>query len=44
MTPVETNEFDEMRGAAYLYHSFVVFLQDIFPIIQKSSKGNCLLT
>ena len=39
MTPEETREFDEMRGAAHLYHTSAVFLQDISPIIQDLSKG-----
>lgn len=38
MTPEETREFDVMRGAAHLYHTSAVFLQDISPIIQGLSK------
>lgn len=38
MTPEETREFDAMRGAAHLYHTSAVFLQDISPIIQGLSK------
>lgn len=35
MTPEEIKEYDAARGAANLYHTSAVFLQDLSPIIQR---------
>ena len=40
MTQEEVHEFDGMRGAAHLYHTSAVFLQDVSPIIQNLAKGS----